>query len=105
VRGSLHKTPEIRLDAMDMCITAILIAETNHISCLIIMIMIDKATASAIRDAYVEGGEDLAIIELWGFFTIDDDDAARRCVRTVASWRPFRPGQHARQYHFPTNSK
>jgi hypothetical protein len=69
------------------------------------MIMVEKEMAEAVREAYVDGGEDLAIVELRRYFATIDDDAARQCVRTVASWPPFSPGRYARQYRFPPGSK
>jgi hypothetical protein len=69
------------------------------------MIMINRATSDAVREAYIKGGEEPAIVELRRFFPIEDDNAARQCAIKVASWRPFAPGRYARRYHFPTGSK
>jgi hypothetical protein len=66
------------------------------------MIMVDREASEAIRQAYVKGGEELAVVELRRFFAIRDDNAARQCAITIASWRPFPPGRYARQYRPPT---
>jgi hypothetical protein len=72
---------------------------------LVIMLLVDKETSEAIREAYVKGGEELAVVELRRFFQIQDDNAARDCAIAIASWRAFSPGQYARQYHYRARSK
>jgi hypothetical protein len=69
------------------------------------MLMVNKETSEAIREAYVKGGEELAVVELRRFFQIQDDNAARHCAVAIASWRPFPPGRYARQYHYRASSK
>jgi hypothetical protein len=56
------------------------------------MFVVDAPTAEAIRKAYVESGELSAIVELRRHFPgIADNENARRCVRTIASWQPLPP--------------
>jgi hypothetical protein len=56
------------------------------------MFVVDEPTASAIRKAYVESGELSAVVELRRHFPgIMDNENARRCVRTIASWQPLPP--------------
>jgi hypothetical protein len=56
------------------------------------MFSVDEATAAAIRKAYVEDGELSAVIELRRHFPgIVDNENARLCVRTIASWQPLPP--------------
>ena len=51
------------------------------------MFMVNEADASAIRAAYHEGGEFSAAVELRRRFPgIADNEEARRCARTIASW-------------------
>jgi hypothetical protein len=52
--------------------------------------VVDEATAAAIRKAYDESGELSAMIELRRHFPgIADNENARLCVRTIASWQPL----------------
>jgi len=51
--------------------------------------MVNEATAEAIRRAYHDNGELAAVVELRRHFpAITDNVEARRCVRTIAGWRP-----------------
>ena len=52
------------------------------------MFMVEDEAADAIRRAYLEKGEWPAVAELRRFYRIDDNAAALRAVRTIASWRP-----------------
>ncbi len=54
------------------------------------MFSVDEATAAAIRQAYEESGELAAVAELRRHFPgVADNENARLCVRTIASWRPL----------------
>jgi hypothetical protein len=54
------------------------------------MFVVDEATAAAIRAALQQGGELSAVVELRRHFPlITDNTEARRCVRTIAGWRPL----------------
>jgi hypothetical protein len=56
------------------------------------MFIVDAATAAAIRKAYDEGGELSAVVELRRRFPgIEDNENARLCVRTIASWQRLPP--------------
>ena len=56
------------------------------------MFIVDEPTAAAIRKAYKESGELSAVVELRRHFPgIADNENARRCVRTIASWQPLPP--------------
>jgi hypothetical protein len=56
------------------------------------MFIVDEPTAEAIRKAYLESGELSAVVELRRHFPgIADNENARRCVRTIASWQPLPP--------------
>ena len=56
------------------------------------MFVVDAPTAAAIRKAYVESGELSAMGELRRHFPgIVDNENARRCVRSIASWQPLPP--------------
>ena len=56
------------------------------------MFMVNEAEAAAIRQAYEEGGEFAAAIELRRYFPgIRDNANARLCARTIASWSPLPP--------------
>jgi len=56
------------------------------------MFVVNELTAAAIRKAYVESGELSAVVELRRHFPgIVDNENARRCVRTIASWQPLPP--------------
>jgi hypothetical protein len=60
-----------------------------HVRC---MFMVTEAEAAAIRQAYEEGGEFAAAIELRRHFPgIRDNANARLCARTIASWSPLPP--------------
>jgi hypothetical protein len=50
--------------------------------------------AAAIRAAYQQRGEFSAAIELRRLFPgITDNAQARECARTIAGWKPLRPGK------------
>jgi hypothetical protein len=54
------------------------------------MFAVDEATAEAIRTAMRDGGELSAMVELRRHFPlITDNEQARRCVRTIAPWKPL----------------
>jgi hypothetical protein len=56
------------------------------------MFTVDEATAAAIRAAFDQGGELSAMVELRRHFPlIRDNEQARACVRTIASWKPLAP--------------
>src|SRR3978361_2030581 len=56
------------------------------------MFVVDEPTAAAIRKAYLESGELSAVVELRRRFPgIVDNENARLCVRTIASWQPLPP--------------
>ena len=60
-----------------------------HVRC---MFMVNEAEAAAIRQAYEEGGEFAAAIELRRYFPgIRDSANARLCAPTIASWSPLPP--------------
>ncbi len=50
------------------------------------MFLVSAEAAAAIRTAYLERGEWPAVAELRRFYRIDDNVAALRCARTIASW-------------------
>ncbi len=51
-----------------------------------------QPTAAAIRKVYEESGELSAVVELRRHFPgIADNENARRCVRSIASWQPLPP--------------
>ena len=51
-----------------------------------------KRRAAAIRAAMIERGELSAVVELRRHFPlIADNEQARACVRTIASWKPLPP--------------
>jgi len=52
------------------------------------MFLVSDEAAEAIRTAYLEKGEWPAVAELRRFYRIDDNAAALRCARTIASWHP-----------------
>jgi hypothetical protein len=53
------------------------------------MFVASEAEATAIRAAYEQEGELSATIELRRLFPgITDNENARRCVRSIASWSP-----------------
>ncbi|HST74026.1 MAG TPA: hypothetical protein VLJ20_01540 [Acetobacteraceae bacterium] len=55
----------------------------------------DEVTAAAIRAAFDQGGELSAVVELRRLFPlIRDNEQARACVRTIASWKPLPPRTH-----------
>jgi hypothetical protein len=61
------------------------------------MFVVDEATAAAIRAALQQGGELSAVIELRRHLPLITDNAeARRCVRTIAGWKPLPPVKPAR---------
>jgi hypothetical protein len=56
------------------------------------MFMVSEAEAAAIRQAYEEGGEFAAAVELRRHFPgIRDNANARLCARTIASWTTLPP--------------
>jgi hypothetical protein len=56
------------------------------------MFIVDEPTAAAIRKTYEESGELSAVVELRRHFPgIADNENARLCVRTIASWQPLPP--------------
>jgi hypothetical protein len=56
------------------------------------MFTVDEPTAAAIRAAFDQGGELAAVLELRRHFPlIQDNEQARACVRTIASWKPLPP--------------
>ena len=56
------------------------------------MFMVDEATAEAIRKAYEDQGELAAVVELRRHFPgITDNENARLCVQSIASWSPRPP--------------
>ncbi len=55
------------------------------------MFTVDEAIASAIRQAYQEGGNLSGIIEFRRHFPLIADNAkALECVRMIAGWTPIR---------------
>jgi hypothetical protein len=61
------------------------------------MFVVDEATAAAIRAALQQGGELSAVVELRRHFPLITDNAeARRCVRTIAGWKPLPPAKPKR---------
>jgi hypothetical protein len=74
------------------------------------MFCIDESTAAAIRQAFHEGGELSAAIELRRHFPgIADNANARRCARTIASWEPVQSltiekGSRKRLRHRPADA-
>jgi hypothetical protein len=51
--------------------------------------MVDEVTIAAIREAFAEGGECAAAIELHRRFPgIVDNAEARSCARAIAGWEP-----------------
>ena len=70
------------------------------------MFTVTESEAEAIRRAYETGGELSAVVELRRHFPgIVDNENARLCVRTIASWtpRPTRPRARGRR-RCPTKS-
>ena len=56
------------------------------------MFAVDEATAAAIRAAFDRRGELSAVVELRRHCPgIADNEQARACVRTIASWKPLPP--------------
>jgi hypothetical protein len=56
------------------------------------MFVVDEPNAAAIRKAYLESGELSAVVELRRHFPgIVNNENARLCVRTIASWQPLPP--------------
>ena len=56
------------------------------------MFVVSESEAQAIRRAYEAGGELSAVVELRRHFPgIADNENARLCVRTIASWTPRSP--------------
>ncbi len=50
------------------------------------MFLVSAEAAEAIRTVYLEKGEWPAVAELRRFNRIEDNAAALRCARTIASW-------------------
>jgi hypothetical protein len=56
------------------------------------MFSVDAATAEAIGQVYDASGKLAAAVELRRHFPgITDNENARLCVRTIASWNPLPP--------------
>jgi hypothetical protein len=54
------------------------------------MFCVSEADAAAIRTAYEQGGELSAAVELRRLFPgIIDNENARLCARSIASWQPL----------------
>ncbi len=54
------------------------------------MFCVSEAEAAMIRAAFDQGGELSAAVELRRLFPgITDNGEARRCARTIASWKPL----------------
>jgi hypothetical protein len=57
-----------------------------------VMFAVSEAEAAAIRDAFNEGGELSAVVELRRLFpALADNENTRICARTIASWQPHPP--------------
>jgi hypothetical protein len=57
------------------------------------MFIVTEADAAAVCAVYEQSGELSAVIELRQRFPgIADNAQARACVRTIAGWKPLRPG-------------
>ena len=50
------------------------------------MFLVSNEAAAAIRAAFIDEGEWRAVAVLRSFYRIEDDAAALRCARTIASW-------------------
>jgi hypothetical protein len=96
-----QKTPESRLNVAVKHVAAMFLAALVNLHLFPSMVMVGRATAAAIREAYVKRGEERAIVVLRRHFAIENDEAARQAAKTIASWPPFPPGRHARRYHIP----
>jgi hypothetical protein len=69
------------------------------------MFTVSESEADAIRRAYEDGGELSAAIELRRLFPgIADNENARRCARTIASWTPLPPVPPKKAQRRPTKS-
>jgi hypothetical protein len=69
------------------------------------MFTVSESEAEAIRRAYEDGGELSAMIELRRLFPgIADNENARRCARTIASWTPLPPLPSKKARRCPTKS-
>jgi hypothetical protein len=56
------------------------------------MVAVSEAEATVIRDAFNEGGELSAVVELRRLFpALADCENTRICARTIASWEPHPP--------------
>jgi hypothetical protein len=54
------------------------------------MFIVSESEAKSIRQAYEESSELSAVVELRRHFPgITDNENARRCVRSIASWVPL----------------
>ena len=51
--------------------------------------LVSKEAADAVRAAVIDRGEWPAVAELRRFYRIDDNAAALKCARTIASWSPL----------------
>jgi alkanesulfonate monooxygenase SsuD/methylene tetrahydromethanopterin reductase-like flavin-dependent oxidoreductase (luciferase family) len=71
-----------------------------------VMFTVSESVAEAIRRAYEAGGELSAVVELRRHFPgIIDNENARLCVRTIASWTPLPPRTRPRgRQRCPTKS-
>jgi hypothetical protein len=62
------------------------------------MFSVEAAAAESIRNAYIDGGQVAAMIELRRHFPgIEDEEDARNCAITIARWAPYQAGRQARQ--------
>ncbi|WP_175426516.1 hypothetical protein [Azospirillum brasilense] len=50
------------------------------------MFMVTEREAAAIRQAFDERGEWVAVTELRRFFRVDSNEDALRCVHTITGW-------------------
>jgi hypothetical protein len=70
-----------------------------------LMFTVSESDAEAIRRAYEDGGELSAAVELRRLFPgIADNENARRCARTIASWTPLPPLPPKKARRCATNS-
>jgi hypothetical protein len=54
------------------------------------MFIVSEADAAAIRQAYDQGGDFSAAVELRRLFPgIPDNEKARSCARAIAGWKPL----------------
>jgi len=61
------------------------------------MFAVDEATADAIRRVYESSGELAAVVELRRHFPLfENNEHARACVQSIASWKPILPRMPAK---------